>query len=307
MKKMLSLLSSITIVSSGSSAFANATNQKIKTEKVINSEKNSVNWNNVRKETESVFKETKDSFKKNFEINNFINLKTSKNQQIDENLKNEMINYAQKEANKILASFQESNYQLDTIIDIIKNNYPDFKQEYDRNLNNIISDIKLENQTVHQFNNYQINNFSSQEYSLSSAQQNNKKLVSDLRVAKAALTTGCAAAAIAAAGFWAAAWWFGISTPWAIGCTVASTALGVASAGVEIALVKYDQSMNKWIKFGTILQATLKLGLSLAITSYVILVKMTAVVSTTTWCFPAAIAILVASGALAAWIKYTYK
>ncbi|WP_339021245.1 hypothetical protein [Spiroplasma endosymbiont of Atherix ibis] len=65
--------------------------------------------------------------------------------------------------------------------------------------------------------------------------------------------------------------------------------------------------MNNWIKFGTVLQATLKLGLSLALTSYDILIKMAAVVTATTWCFPAAVAILVTSGALAAWIKYVYK
>ncbi|WP_339021241.1 hypothetical protein [Spiroplasma endosymbiont of Atherix ibis] len=109
-KKILSLLSSFAIISSGSSTFANATNQKIKIQKVINSEKNVINWNNVRKETELVFKETKNSFKKNFENSNFINLNTSKNQQVNEKLMNEMISFAQKEANNILILFQENNY-----------------------------------------------------------------------------------------------------------------------------------------------------------------------------------------------------
>ncbi|WP_339021242.1 hypothetical protein [Spiroplasma endosymbiont of Atherix ibis] len=55
---------------------------------------------------------------------------------------------------------------MDTIIDIIKNNYPGFKEEYNRNLNNIISNMKLGKDIIDQFNNYQINNFNLQEYSL---------------------------------------------------------------------------------------------------------------------------------------------
>lgn len=130
-----------------------------------------------------------------------------------------------------------------------------------------------------------------------------KNHVNKLKVYKVTFATLSATAAVAAAGFWAAAWWFGISIPWAVGATLASTLTGAAASGITIALVKYDQEMDRLVKAGSIFGATFSLGHIFYSILNPIFVGLSASATAVSWAFPAVLAVVGIAVAVLAWIS----
>lgn len=110
---------------------------------------------------------------------------------------------------------------------------------------------------------------------------------------------------VAAAALWASAWFFGISTGWAIACTVAASALGTASAAMSIAMVAYKQKIGSLFEGALLVWKINRLGLWLGLLIYAIYSGVTTVLTATTWAsFGLVLTGISAILVIVAWISY---
>ena len=160
------------------------------------------------------------------------------------------LDFAQQKANDYIQRFQVQDLSLEEIISTLSQESSEFGKNYQAQLNQPLTiDDNVDATSM-------MSAFSSSDVSF----EHMKKKSTDLKIARTVLITVSATSAVLAAGFWAAAWFFGISIPWAISATLVSGITGSAAAGLGIAIIKYDQELNKWdkaIRAGT---STVSLG-----------------------------------------------
>ncbi|MDE5545774.1 MAG: hypothetical protein K2I76_04135 [Malacoplasma sp.] len=229
----------------------------------------------------SILKNNKFSMKfKNF--NNAENLDLE-NTEIVENLTDEQIQLMNKKQNELLEYFEEKNYTLNQINDYLFERYPEYKEEYLKNLD----DLKEEN-LVKQ-NEIIINRNRAVLYSSEpnyATENNLNELVNTLKTLKITFTALAAGAAIAAvASFLCGNLILGVSL------TTISCVLGASAAGVDIGLAKYDESRSNWKNAILLITDVYKLGRLLYSIAYAWIVTANATITASTYIFPAFLAI----------------
>lgn len=132
-----------------------------------------------------------------------------------------------------------------------------------------------------------------------------QELMEQIKTAKLICENLAVALAIAAAAFWAASWFFGITTAWAIACSVACDVVGTAVAGMAVAIVDYNQKISSVLEAGSLVLSINRLGVGIALIIFDIVVGVNVVLSATTWASMGLTLIGVATlGAVAGWISY---
>ncbi|MDY2887328.1 MAG: hypothetical protein SOT25_00930 [Malacoplasma sp.] len=138
--------------------------------------------------------------------------------------------------------FESNNYSLEEVLSYMCENFPQYKEEYEKqtkvlNLNN---SHNLNNHFVIGKNNNLLKISPDIEEWIKRKQKEFKEKIPDLEYNRNVLITSCVIASTAAAAFYAAAWWFGITIPWAIACTMAATQFGILqdSLNKEILIIK---------------------------------------------------------------------
>lgn len=193
---------------------------------------------------------------------------------------------------KITSEAKNQNLNLNQLINKISSQSVDFK--------NIYQQSQQKKLTFNDFKtNEHINNVKFSEAELDKL----NKLVNDLKISKVTFTTISATAAVASAAFWATAWWFGATIPWAVGCSVASALAGGIASGISIALIKYDEALDKWQKAGGALTSTYNLGHIFYRILNPLLIGASATATATSWAFPGILAIIPITGSILAWIN----
>ncbi|AGR41693.1 hypothetical protein [Spiroplasma taiwanense] len=299
MKKLLSLLGTVSIMASGASYVASVSTDKIQKYNVVYKTEDKIDWDNTQEEFKNVF----DNIKENLINNNL--LKISNN--IDQDKILEYIEFSKNKAEQILSEVSSKNLGLDDTIEYVKVNNEQFvnsfNKGYDQFTNMDSKKIISTNFNVFGETNFNFLKFDNNFLSKLTPAQKNSELISKLKVAKLSLSSLSAAAAVAAAGFWAGSFWsFGATIPWAVGCSTVAGFLGAAAGGVSIALKKYNKDMSNWEKFGSVIGATISLGQVLATTSKILLINLTAGITPFCWCMPTLIALIATIGAIIAWI-----
>lgn len=282
MKKVLSILSTLTLASSATLVLVSTVDnhiQQTKTESTTN-----INWNDVKKSNDDYFKNFKINQK---DLSRFTITKSD-----------EMTLYAKNKANDYIEMFQNKNFNLDQMIEYLSTENLEFRNNYNKILqeqNNFI------NQQLKQAKDTNI-----LDVKVLDAQQDFATLdahVRDLSIAKATITTMAATAAVAAAAFWAAAWFFGISVPWATDCTAISIFLGGIVAGLNIAIELYDKTLNNLDKMFLSGEAVINLGAMFGRIAWKVLVTATTTATALSWAFPAVMALIPIFSATMEWIK----
>ncbi|WP_339020623.1 hypothetical protein [Spiroplasma endosymbiont of Atherix ibis] len=257
MKKLLSILTSVGLTSSSFSVTLSSTKNVIHNN-VKSDEKNlnSIEWAEVKKMTFDIFNE---DIPLQF-VNDVSNNKNIVNKLNQNSIKYISLQKAKEESEKLINEFIKQDISLYKALDFIKDKYPQFKEEYNKQisaykeknyseLNNLyLEETQLKNSYKEAFN-YLNNSENVEKYNtlFSSVYQKNRELVSRLKTAKISFVTLTAAAAVAAAGFYVAApWTFGATIPWAAGCTAISICSGLVTAGLSSALLAYNKETGKW-------------------------------------------------------------
>ncbi len=242
--------------------------ENIKNQKSINYQ--AIDWKEVEKLMPSIIKKF---------------LKENK----DSNVQNILMN----KINQIIFEAKNESLNLTQLINKISDQSSDFQYHYKQ------SQQKIFNLSFTPFN-----KVSSKSIQFSQAELDKlNKLVNDLKISKVTFTSVSAAAAIASAAFWATAWWFGATIPWAVGSSVASALAGGIASGISIALIKYDEELNKWKKSGGALTAIYSLGHIFYRILNPLLIGATATAAATSWAFPGILAIIPITGSILAWIN----
>lgn len=302
MKKLLSFLGTATIITSSASVFAYADHlNNVNSSKVTNNAE-TLDWNEISSNLFDVFKKASLYSQKEFKVLNSNNQAKSTQQTVSLEA---VLNYAQAETAKMLSDFQEQNLTLDEIISTIKTNVNDFEEVFDQqetkpNASEIVINQNLRANDLESVKNFQESDTISQE----EQDVKNRDLVLKIQLARNVIASGAAAAAIAAVGFYAAAWFFGISIPFAVGCTVASALLTAAAGGLAIALGEYDYDMQHLERFTTILLGTMSVAHVLASVSLALLYTLLAAVTAFSWCFPAVTAVIAVVSMVIGWVNY---
>lgn len=222
-------------------------------------------------------------------VNNFIS-----QIQIENNLKTIFLN----ETNAIMKRSKNNHFNLNQLVENIRTKHQKFNQYFSAN------DLTHESKSfsdLHFDHDHNLINY----WSYSSNDFNQlEKLVNDLKISRVTFTTISATSAIAAAGFWAAApFSFGATVPWATACTVITSVSGGVAAGLNIALIKYDQELSQLSKVGKAFTSVYYLGHIFYRTLKPLLIGVSVSIGATSWAFPAALALLPIAGSILAWIE----
>lgn len=282
MKKILSITSSLILASSAVTVLATNINTYQATQKT--NENGNINWTNVKFDSSNYFKNIKENYYKNPKSSLIKN-----NQTVD---MNKVIKYAQDKANNYINNFQKQNLNLNQIIKTLSKDSPQFAKSYNSGLNKKDSGVKTNLILKNNLGLLKDTSFSSLE-----------NYVYNLKIAKTTFISVSATAAIAAAGFWAAAWWFGVSIPWAVGSTTASALAGGIAAGINIALVKYDNELSGIDKAAISFASIYKLGHIFYAVLNPLLIGSSATATSLSWAFPAILSIIPVASAILAWIN----
>ncbi|AGY41366.1 hypothetical protein mflW37_2990 [Mesoplasma florum W37] len=304
MKKILSLIGTTVISVSALATITYSINTTSSINRKINQiDFQEINWNDVQEESLVLFNDIKINNEKTILTRNY------KMSESSDDLANtdQIFQFAQEESLKILEKFKKEKTDLTNAIDYLKDKNSEFEKTYESALNENIN----QNMNQKSFDNLNKtneilsrNSLKTETFSLSANLEKNKELVKKLRLAKITFATASATAAVAAAGFYAAAWWFGITLPWAVGCTTASAFCGTAAGGISLALLKYDKKMSDLDKASSAVSGAISLAHVLSKTTTAILYTLTASVTPLTWCFPALLSVISVAGAVTAWISY---
>ncbi|AHI53756.1 hypothetical protein SSABA_v1c03470 [Spiroplasma sabaudiense Ar-1343] len=111
----------------------------------------------------------------------------------------------------------------------------------------------------------------------------------ELNVANLAITPLAIVASVASVVYWGSAWFFGISIPWAVACSVLAVGLSITSIALTFATLPYD--VNDYRPVDKIYFAAAIIAIVLNIIAIVELacVALGITIATTTWAFPAGV------------------
>ena len=226
MKKVLSILSTLTLVSSAPLVLTG--NINIHNQQTKNETQTGIDWNYIKNSNDDYFKNLKQDNKKQKIAY------SSKYKQISSE---EIIKYAQEKANSYIKIFKNQDLNSDQVKNILLNENSDFKTNYNNLLQEqITNDFQLENKLKLSVKNFETLGTIFDDY------QKIQKEMPEIRRNATIFSSISIAAAVAATGFYAAAWFFGITLPWAIGCTAISVLSGIGSTYFNIVLYNYDQT-----------------------------------------------------------------
>lgn len=278
MKKLILIMLTLVPVVISTISFSNVYQRKIlNNDKHLNNE--IINWNIVEYNLNQMQKNI--SYEKNS-----IELGIANKDNF-----NKIIQFIKKKNDDNIAEFKNSNFNINQLIMHISNQHSNFKLIYQNPTKYFsVGNLNFENK---------INDFFSNTKDVDSL----KKHVHNLKISKTTLTTISATAAIAAAGFWAAAWWFGISIPWAVASTIASTLTATASSSISIVLVKYDQELNKFVKVGTVFGSVFSLGHIFYNVLNPVFIGLATAATAVSWAIPTISVVVGISNAILAWIS----
>ena len=126
--------------------------------------------------------------------------------------------------------FQSNNYSLEEIQSYMCENFPQYKEEYEKQMKNLsLNYISNKNNSFATIQNKNFLQISPDiEEWIKRKQKEFKDKIPNLEHNRDVLIGWCATASTLAAGFYAAAFWtFGATIPWAVACTTAATQLGI--------------------------------------------------------------------------------
>ncbi len=220
MKKVLSILSTFILASSATLVLTSNINPHNQTN---NENKTGINWNGVKNQINTYFNDIKNKNQ------NKLMLYSTKNNPVNFE---EVMKKVQEKSSEYITRFENQNLSFNEITNVLLNENSDFKENY----NNILKEQVQKNNSKNSVQNLKILDTTWNEYEKLQTQ------IPQLRKDATIFTSISVAAAIAATGFYAAAWFFGITLPWAIGCTAISVLAGVGSEYFNITLYHYDQT-----------------------------------------------------------------
>lgn len=215
MKKILSILSTLTLTGSAAIVLTSSIDNHVQQ---IKNEKTNIDWNDIKSQTSEYFKNLK-SEQKNQKI-----FYTTEDKQISSE---EAIQYTQEKAIEYIARFQNQNLNSNEITNILLNENSDFKESY----NNILQEQTQNNNTTK----VSIQNLKALDITWDQYEKIQEEMP-QTRKDTTIFSSISIASAIAAV-----AWFFGISLPWAVGCTAISIITRVTSDYFNITLYHYDQ------------------------------------------------------------------
>ncbi|AOX44092.1 hypothetical protein S100390_v1c07560 [Spiroplasma sp. NBRC 100390] len=282
MKKLLSVLSTALLATSGVLSIAvNKTYEPI-THHKDNVSKEGIDWDHV----ENYFKE--DSFQTLYQTNVLTN---ANNQPIT----SEVINKVQEKSLEYVNDFKTKNFNLNQITNYLKTNVKDFDQHFK---------LDHKNETL-KLNSYSLLQTTNKDLDKEKTITNTLNAVNKLKIVNTGIYTAATIAEIAAAGFWAAAWWFGISVPWAIAATALGAALFTVYYAINTFLIDNDISNKNlwddllWAKDITFFASSV--SYSLIYNTAVLVAEGT--LTATSWAVPAAFAAIGVLFGTWAWLK----
>ena len=126
--------------------------------------------------------------------------------------------------------FQSNNYSLEEIQSYMCENFPQYKEEYEKQMKNLsLNYISNKNNSFATIQNKNFLQISPDiEEWIKRKQKKFKDKIPNLEHNRDVLIGWCATASTLAAGFYAAAFWtFWATIPWAVACTTAATQLGI--------------------------------------------------------------------------------
>jgi len=321
MKKLLSLLGAVSIVASGSSAIAiSSTNMINSNRNLLQSEDSNIqnalsafnvsefflkqeeqksepdlNWDDIKEYTKDYI----ESISKEINFENSINFSSSTFSN------DEIMDIASNKAFEYLNFLSENNFNYEDSIIFLNNTSPEFKANYEQELEKFNS--LIDQQSEYDTNSFNKSKFSSvilnpweqYEYYLST-----RDVLLDLR---SKLRLFCIGASAAAAGYWATCFWtFGATAPKAILCTAIAAALGITIAIVNHGLNQASNAISlvKTIGIAAIKSISLILALKklLLIPLNVLLGSLTA----TSWAFYGSLACISVVAGIIFWLSELY-
>ena len=126
--------------------------------------------------------------------------------------------------------FQSNNYSLEEIQSYMCENFPQYKEEYEKQMKNLsLNYISNKNNSFATIQNKNFLQISPDiEEWIKRKQKEFKDKIPNLEHNRDVLIGWCATASTLASGFYAAAFWtFWATIPWAVACTTAATQLGI--------------------------------------------------------------------------------
>ena len=127
--------------------------------------------------------------------------------------------------------FQTNNYSLEEIQSYMCENFPQYKEEYEKQINIINDSYKEKKKNIFLIKN-----------SLDIDKLKGK--IKELEVQKGILIGLCSGLSAAAAGFYAAAFWtFGATIPFAIACTTGSVQTGITQSNILDSINKLNSAV----------------------------------------------------------------
>ena len=145
--------------------------------------------------------------------------------------------------------FQSNNYSLEEIQSYMCENFPQYKEEYEKQMKNLsLNYISNKNNSFATIQNKNFLQISPDiEEWIKRKQKEFKDKIPNLEHNRDVLIGWCATASTLAAGFYAAAFWtFGATIPWAVACTTAATQLGILQDFLykQICIIKEHVEVN---------------------------------------------------------------
>ena len=127
--------------------------------------------------------------------------------------------------------FQTNNYSLEEIQSYMCENFPQYKEEYEKQINIINDSYKEKKKNIFLIkNSLDIDKL--------------KRKIKELEVQRGILIGLCSGLSAAAAGFYAAAFWtFGATIPFAIACTTGSVQTGITQSNILDSINKLNSAV----------------------------------------------------------------
>ncbi|WHQ37491.1 hypothetical protein [Spiroplasma sp. SV19] len=282
MKKLLCVLSTVVLLTSGVLSIAvNKTTAPVAQQK-DNVGQEVVDW----KQVENYF--SVDSFEALYQVN------FSKNAN-NPPIMSELVNKARQKSLEYINNFKTKNFNLNQITNYLKTNIKDFKQNFQ---------VTHKKQTL-KLHSYVVLKAPEKVLDKEKTITNTLNAISKIKIINTGIYTAATISEIAAAGFWATSWWFGISIPWAIAATSLGAALYTIYYAVNTFLIDNDISNKNlwdslwWVKDITFFATSL--SYSLIYNTTILIAEGT--ITATSWAVPAAFAMVGILFTTWAWLK----
>ncbi|AUB31628.1 hypothetical protein [Spiroplasma floricola] len=278
MKKLITIMSSVTLVVSATSSLTLANqNKKVSEKNILDTD---INWNKIENNLSNMFDETLS----------------------DSDQTAAMIEKAREESMRYFDNIKKNNLSLEQINRNLAEITTKYENKYQSEIANFRESNNKESKNINQINNSQ-NFYISRS---SGSYEDAKRLLSDfekkLAITQNTLSTLAVTAGIAAAGFWAASWWFGISIPWAVAATAISASLGVSSAGIGFYRQKNNLNPNILSAVSWALNIR-TIATSFKEIVYPVLIISETTVTSSSWAVPATFAAIGLISVIFAWVN----